>query len=1051
MYKLTVFLRRFIPVAAALAACTPKLVGTCTASSDCQPGETCSADHICLRDASGNGNGDAGDGSDAGDAGNATASIDVVAPAAGAVVRGTFHVSARVSSAVAVHDVTFTATDSQSSAALGSATVSSGAGDTWAGDLTLDQTTFGGSADVRAVLHRTGLADLTAAKVTVTVDQNAPSIQASWDATRWYALDAGLTLTASVSDDRSGISSAHLILPDGGSTSATISNGTATFQLAAADVGAPGAAAVVPVSLQAADLAGNQTLLASASSIRVDDEPPALSVEALDPAVWRTGSLDFTATLDDGAGAGVASASLLAGDTWVSGQPDAGGVFTFHADLSSLPDNQGALGFQVVARDVVGNESDAGFTLNVDNLGPLVSAETIDTAFDGTDSSPQGWFQGPTVAPAAGPIAISAVIADPNLVTTGPNAPAAVVVGGSRYPGTLASGRWTFQIPRQTTDVVVTFDAQDLAGNHPDSAPSIPLYFDDVKFTAAVATDATWYGRSASVSPTVAVTLSGAPRSGMASIALKVAGKSDVTCSGGGTSYSCALPSTYATAGTEAALGFSVAATANSAYGTTASGSRNIDDVAPVVSNAAAIPYPGAQAAPLSWGHDGGHFTLGDRATSGGNTPQPYLYVFSAYDCGAGVNTGASSVSFSPNLPSKSVTPNPAGTHSCANGVTATVYNFVATADFTVKTAGQFTAVNNTLTLTATATDAASGQPHTSSPVTKDIAVTRWFWIDTAPPNLSFLALGPRLFASGAGALYAIDRNSGAITTWATSGAFLVGVAPNAGTPAVVYSDGTRNLSAGNATSGTSSFGFCASSGADVFGPVAMAGTSSSVVASAAVTGATGCKCTSCSTLGDPCNTLQCWLDGGQSCVPVYSNFTNTMTLSGSSVSCSVGGATPGTTCNGSPSAPGGLGYAVSSTSGLYVGANATPSWVVTNSGGGVLGTYPGGIASGHGWPLIDGSGAVAFLPDVAGGGIDAVPISGSGFGARLYNIALPFAGPVSDMALASNGILYMVGGGYLYAIYTDSTGAESAQAGAWPARCHDPCASSLAGFSCPY
>src|SRR5262249_35529173 len=239
--------------------------------------------------------------------------------------------------------------------------------------------------------------------------------------------------------------------------------------------------------------------------------------------------------------------------------PDAGGVFTFHADFSTLPPTESAVAMQIVGVDAVGNAADAGFSVSVDNVPPSVTLPTIDTAPDGTDGAGQPWFKGPTVAPAAGPVTVSAAITDPNLVITGPNAPAAAV-GVNRYPGTFnsGSGRWTFAIPRGAGAAGVTFDAQDVAGNHSTAAGGLTLHFDDVSFVVLVTGDTNWYARVASVTPTVGVTLSAAPASGISSIVLKVSGKADVPCTGSSTTYSCALPSAYAPAGQEAPLALSV-------------------------------------------------------------------------------------------------------------------------------------------------------------------------------------------------------------------------------------------------------------------------------------------------------------------------------------------------------------------------------------------------------------------------------------------------------------------------------------------------------------
>ena len=436
---------RAVVILLAAAACTPKLVGTCNADGDCQQGETCSADHLCLRGTSSTGNGgDAGGNPGGGTTGgDGSASVNVLSPANGSIEPAQFHVAAQATSAVAIDGVEFVLSNPANGATLGTLTVTS-ASSSWSGTFAVDSISFGGSADLRAVVHRHGLADVTSTKVTLTIDQNAPSIAPTWDATRWYALDAGLVLTASVSDDRSGVGSALLMLPDGGTYAATLGGGVATFQVPAAQAVEQGHSAVVALSLQAADLAGNQTATPDASVVRVDDEPPAVSVQRPDPAVWRTGALDFFATIGDGAGSGIASAKLLAAGSFSDGAPDAGGVYGFHADLAqSFPSTESAVTLQVIARDAVGNESDAGVTILVDTVPPVVSDARIDTAPDAVDVFGAGWFKGPTVAPGAGDIVVSAVVTEANL-SGSPTATAA----GQTVSGSAAGGRWTFPLPR---------------------------------------------------------------------------------------------------------------------------------------------------------------------------------------------------------------------------------------------------------------------------------------------------------------------------------------------------------------------------------------------------------------------------------------------------------------------------------------------------------------------------------------------------------------------------------------------------------------------------
>ena len=88
--------RWFIPLCITALACTPKLNGSCASNSDCHPGESCSPEGLCLLPGAAGGNGaggDAGGSTDGGDAGSASsASIDIIAPTAGASERGTFHV-----------------------------------------------------------------------------------------------------------------------------------------------------------------------------------------------------------------------------------------------------------------------------------------------------------------------------------------------------------------------------------------------------------------------------------------------------------------------------------------------------------------------------------------------------------------------------------------------------------------------------------------------------------------------------------------------------------------------------------------------------------------------------------------------------------------------------------------------------------------------------------------------------------------------------------------------------------------------------------------------
>ena len=90
--------------------------------------------------------------------------------------------------------------------------------------------------------------------------------------------------------------------------------------------------------------------------------------------------------------------------------------------------------------------ADAGFSLNVDNVPPVITSAAIDTAFDGVGGG-QSWFPGPD-GRAHGRRGRRYRGDRGHQPGRGPDAPAAVV-SSTRYPGTFdsGSGRWTFPNP----------------------------------------------------------------------------------------------------------------------------------------------------------------------------------------------------------------------------------------------------------------------------------------------------------------------------------------------------------------------------------------------------------------------------------------------------------------------------------------------------------------------------------------------------------------------------------------------------------------------------
>src|SRR5207237_780906 len=148
-----------------------------------------------------------------------------------------------------------------------------------------------------------------------------------WD-DEWYARDAGLSVAATVTDDRSGVAAAELQLPDGGAYPAHLAGSTATFNLPAADVAVPGTVRAVPFTLSATDVAGNRASIYGAV-LRVDDEPPAVYLEPVSATAWFGGALEVKATIGDGAGSGVVSARLVVDGHAGSADAPSGAAWTF--------------------------------------------------------------------------------------------------------------------------------------------------------------------------------------------------------------------------------------------------------------------------------------------------------------------------------------------------------------------------------------------------------------------------------------------------------------------------------------------------------------------------------------------------------------------------------------------------------------------------------------------------------------------------------------------------------------------------------------------------
>ncbi len=814
--------------------------------------------------------------------------------------------------------------------------------------------------------------------------------------------------------------------------------------------------------------------------ILVDDVPPTMNADASNTAnvSWhgaQAGNLAFTASavITDN-GSLVKSATLGA----APGSPPAAGssAWTFSLSLPSdatiETDQYGPV--TVTAIDNVGNPGSdtTHFYFKVDNKPPAWSGVSLDatTPGDATDLSGRHWFKGKSFFPAgaATDIVVDATVTEGYLSTaTATPASGAAVTGCT---GTAPSYACKFSIPRLAVSSApaaayqVTLAAADLAGNKA-AAKTFGLYLDDQKALSPTASvDSAVHGPNDTVTVTVAAAApSGFP---IKAAAVDLPGTAKLiigNCTGASAIAPDAI-STIATypvssslvfrvpvgscvsGNTDGAVQFNVAVTSLVGGTGTASGFINVDTRGPVTGNIVGL-YPGATGIPAGWSHDGAHF---NRRDSGD------LFAFSAYDC-HGLNgnpavslNGLASVSVAQSTDSSGVL-NPAVT--CASPAGVIVTRFTVSGNLGAVATSALPGSDNALGWSATVTDAFGN----ASGASGSINVTRRLWRAPAPQTVSFLALGPELFASGTGGIDAFDPATGGEGFWGTSRTGETMVASNNGTPALVYTGGNF-VEVGNAAQLTGgSFGIC-SHGATL-DAVQVTGPSSISYSSESLQWDPKHTCDPTCIPADSCpKTPTC--AGCAVCHNLVTVFyQDQLTLSGSTVVCTSGGAAPTASCAGSPSGPATLSNRIASAvpSLLYIGQSGANDWSLQDSGGTALGSYGAPLSAGHGWPLVDGSSPPnAYLPGIANtpGRIDVVQFSSSGF------VAVPFALPtfpaaISDMLLAKTGILYVLSNNTVHAVITDSTGggtdAGGSQFSAWPSACRDPCNSSNAGYACPY
>src|SRR5439155_5298727 len=187
-------------------------------------------------------------------------------------------------------------------------------------------------------------------------------------------------------------------------------------------------------------------------------------------------------------------------------------------------------------------------------------------------------------------------------------------------------------------------------------------------------------------------------------------------------------------------------------------------------------------------------------------------------------------------------------------------------------------------------------------------------------------------------------------------------IALNNGTATLLYGGGAAVLAGNAAAATTARFGFCSSTGAKVDGFSLI---DSSTVAISSETEIIACSSTQC--INQQCGIgFSC-----RNCPDCQANnhvvfVTDTLHLSGGSVSCTTGGPNATVGCTGSPGGPALANRVSSAHPPAFVGLSRS-SWVLTDGNGTQHGAAIGGLSSPT-WPLIDGSPfPLVYLPGLGG------------------------------------------------------------------------------------
>jgi hypothetical protein len=161
-----------------------------------------------------------------------------------------------------------------------------------------------------------------------------------------------------------------------------------------------------------------------------------------------------------------------------------------------------------------------------------------------------------------------------------------------------------------------------------------------------------------------------------------------------------------------------------------------------------------------------------------------------------------------------------------------------------------------------------------------------------------------------------------------------------------------------------------------------------------------------------------------------------------------------GTSWSSTPAA-GGFGWPLATGIGAdfsaLVVSRGASSFMVNTLGGATVGLavpFAGGATT----PMVDAAGTVFLTDRNAVGEVVGLALNGSaGFG----GVTVPshtFPATISDLVVAKNGVLFVVSGGQVFALQSDSPGlGTDTNSQFWPTRDRDACRSRNLSFACPW